>query len=500
MSSPWDVLGLDPATVDAASLRRAYATLVKRHRPDKDPGRFQEIREAYEQAQRLLAHRDATGAPLEELEVFDVEGSRVIGRRWTPELEESEEEPCDPVRPEPEAPEAAGIVEAFATARRAGDEVEMARILAAARPYWIGAPEQQAWFLGLVVEAPELYAAAVGDEAAGRDAVLAARHDAVFLANALLALWAAGGAWTAVTRVADRLLEATDASADSGVGVALAQAACARALALGDPPRARRLVDEAYQRLPPELRDAMLHEAEVRLCMADELRELEDADRQRLAQVLAAGVSDPRSEAFLAVYNALHAVPRESVTWAVLGERHPGTARAVRKSQRVAGEQAEKGARRDRRSNTWRFMLLAFVVLNVGRLAMNQLDHDREATRTPAPEPARVEEALRRLDEVLPGTRGGDPVRDVFGRVQLPPVYDRYPWLLPIRRDMESGHGVSPVVAEALLRGAGGISPSDARYPVMLRVLRDDDTLPVWLRVRCEELLRGLPAGLGRPR
>jgi hypothetical protein len=47
--NPWGVLGIEP-TGDVVTIRRAYATVLKRTRPDEDPAGFAELRQAYEQA------------------------------------------------------------------------------------------------------------------------------------------------------------------------------------------------------------------------------------------------------------------------------------------------------------------------------------------------------------------------------------------------------------------------------------------------------------------
>jgi hypothetical protein len=47
--NPWGVLGIEP-TQDVITIRRAYATVLKRTRPDEDPAGFAELRQAYEQA------------------------------------------------------------------------------------------------------------------------------------------------------------------------------------------------------------------------------------------------------------------------------------------------------------------------------------------------------------------------------------------------------------------------------------------------------------------
>ncbi len=42
----WSIMGL-PAGADKRSIKRQYAILLKRHRPDEDPEGFERLREAY---------------------------------------------------------------------------------------------------------------------------------------------------------------------------------------------------------------------------------------------------------------------------------------------------------------------------------------------------------------------------------------------------------------------------------------------------------------------
>ncbi|SPW23140.1 Uncharacterised protein [Cronobacter sakazakii] len=65
----WTLLGLEP-TKDKGALRRAWAKIVKQHRPDQDPQKYQQLREAYEAAQRYQAYDDE-----EEGEEADDEGA-----------------------------------------------------------------------------------------------------------------------------------------------------------------------------------------------------------------------------------------------------------------------------------------------------------------------------------------------------------------------------------------------------------------------------------------
>ncbi|WP_419735890.1 hypothetical protein [Pseudomonas sp. COR18] len=60
--SCWEVLGL-PSDADPRSIKRQYASLLKRTRPDDDPEGFQRLREAYEQA---LDWRETGPEPVRE--------------------------------------------------------------------------------------------------------------------------------------------------------------------------------------------------------------------------------------------------------------------------------------------------------------------------------------------------------------------------------------------------------------------------------------------------
>src|SRR5580700_8475682 len=50
MTTPWEVLGIAPQA-DEQQIRRAYARLLKAHRPDQDPEGFRRVRDAYEALQ-----------------------------------------------------------------------------------------------------------------------------------------------------------------------------------------------------------------------------------------------------------------------------------------------------------------------------------------------------------------------------------------------------------------------------------------------------------------
>lgn len=60
--SCWSVLGLEPGA-DERSVKRAYARLLKVHRPDEDAEAFQRLREAYDQALSLARQFHDPGQP-----------------------------------------------------------------------------------------------------------------------------------------------------------------------------------------------------------------------------------------------------------------------------------------------------------------------------------------------------------------------------------------------------------------------------------------------------
>ncbi len=481
MSSPWEILGVDPETADAETVRRAYVALVKKHRPDRDPEHFQEIRRAYEDAKKLLAHREETGAPLEELDTYEVDGTAVISRRWDPEQEyfpEHEEEEPAPATP--------GLVEEIRAALAEGDDATAIRLLVVARRDWERAPADHPWFPGLGAEAPALYLDAVGDEAAVRDAVIAAEHDAAELAEALIPLWIERRKSKAVAALGDLLAERPPQAAAFAPGVPLALVACAATLALPDPVRARRLADEAHQRLPLAYAEGVLHDADVMLRMAAELEELSLPDRRKLARVLAREGEELKGGDFLAVHNAMHAVSRQSITWEVLRTRYPDVARTTRKTQRVVDQYVRKRQRYDRWFSSSRVWVLVLLSVFVGRMMLRQLRSHRAAEQHQSVENERVWEYVDR------------PRRIEVGGSDIPAVYDQYPWLLQIRRDIASDWGYHPALAEHTLQGRGTIRRTGPRYRVMLQLFRNDTTLPESLRKRCEELLGALDAALPR--
>lgn len=54
-NNPWGRLGLDLTTSDERAVKRAYASLLKKHRPDVDPEGFRILHDAYQAALAILS-------------------------------------------------------------------------------------------------------------------------------------------------------------------------------------------------------------------------------------------------------------------------------------------------------------------------------------------------------------------------------------------------------------------------------------------------------------
>lgn len=62
---PWELLGLDEATASERDVKRAYARLIKEHRPDTAPAEFQQVHEAYQYAlEWLRSQREESVLPV----------------------------------------------------------------------------------------------------------------------------------------------------------------------------------------------------------------------------------------------------------------------------------------------------------------------------------------------------------------------------------------------------------------------------------------------------
>lgn len=511
MSTPWEVLGVDPDTADRDSIRRAYVSLIKRHRPDRQPERFQEIRGAYELALSLLAFAEGAGLSLSDLEIHADDGLTPIGIQEPIDEGGSPDPTHAPMEAEPNpeaaedapasayetAPNAAPdrLSERLESALRGGDDTEAAHILRDARRRFGASPTSNPWFYELAASAPEVYVRAFGNEVTAEDAVEAACTHGFEFTAAVLSIWLRTGSWKPLTLLADLVLERGRQGDPAGSNLPLAMALCAAALALTDEARARRLVAEAHHLLAPAWRDRALHEADVRLRISAELEDLPVEDRRQLAAALAMENEELSGPLFLAVRNAMHAVPEESVTYAVLSDRYPDTGRHVLGTQHLAASSAQAAGRRGLWSHAWVVVLVLGAAGLFTRALHRQLREHRRWEGIPAGSP----EFPERFDgdhlvEILRGqgeSRDG-ATRNELEQILLEVRYLSAPWLEDVRAKLLEDYVRRPDAADALLRGEHTIRRGNAKHRLMLQTFRDDPDLPQSVRDRCTEILREL--------
>jgi len=80
--SPFEILGVSP-DADDETIRRAYLEGVREFPPDRDPGRFRRIREAYDQLRDARSRLRHALFHLPELEALQVFAHRLHPRRPT---------------------------------------------------------------------------------------------------------------------------------------------------------------------------------------------------------------------------------------------------------------------------------------------------------------------------------------------------------------------------------------------------------------------------------
>ncbi len=71
--NPWEILGLSEDCRDKKEIRKAYASLIRIHRPDKDPEKFREIRDAYESILNVLAFEEHYQTELNTVDINNPE-------------------------------------------------------------------------------------------------------------------------------------------------------------------------------------------------------------------------------------------------------------------------------------------------------------------------------------------------------------------------------------------------------------------------------------------
>lgn len=257
-ANPWSVLGLEAASATERDIKRAYARLVKEHRPETDPVGFQRLHQAYQTALELVRH------PHPPLELPET----------TPE-----DEPLESSETSPNSP-AAIFREGVALIQRAIREedatalnlsMDQLRRYVHSEPYLCRDWEQtlielfseNLAFLALRLMADDLY--------------LLIHHRCEILPIRIITAWHAQGFYSRLEQLAALLLdypppfehEPTDAL----------QAWLAGFVAFVDFAKAENLTNRVYPKIPPQAREWFLNIVEPRLAAGKIFQPLPEMNR-----------------------------------------------------------------------------------------------------------------------------------------------------------------------------------------------------------------------------
>lgn len=271
MSSPWQVLGIAPGS-SLAEVKKAYARLLRQHRPDQDPVGFRRLRDAYELAVQMA--ESGVAWPYDELDPAndtdsDPSPHADAARR---EADADQAQPPAPVfdfvqlppswRRSKETPRVASTRprELAAPLRRALERVRS-----------VPHPQRERRLLGLLAEllqrrphdfalAEIAHAELSRPEGALRRLLVPEptwAHwvvDGVPLGRALLLAHLAAGDLARLYAAVDAIERSLEASAEPMVLASASDAA--RTIAMLDPRRAERITDRVFQKAPAGMRSA----------------------------------------------------------------------------------------------------------------------------------------------------------------------------------------------------------------------------------------------------
>ena len=267
---PWSVLGLDPAAATERDVKRAYAMLVKQHRPDRDPDGFQHIRGAYEAA---LTQLQQTHGAIEM-------PSPSVDEPESMPAERAQGPPAPPALPEEFMAAESGMRQALLQADNLRLQQCMGRMreLSWANPALVGAWEQS--LLQTFEKDFTQLAHSIRDE----DVQLMIRERREHLPEAMLGFWHASGCTLQMVALADFLL-AQKPPFDFTATVLL-QARLSLYLAFANIPKAEQLTNAVFPLMPPQMRDWILPRLENRLAIAKIFRTLPAESRRFWGQNL----------------------------------------------------------------------------------------------------------------------------------------------------------------------------------------------------------------------
>lgn len=364
MNSPWDVLGIPPGS-PVGVVKKAYARLLRQHRPDVDPAGFRRLRDAYE----LVLAWAENGGPVPN--VGDFEPTYEVA--WPPPHDSPAAEapsPAPPLRsPEPGADrsrprELAGpLREALVQARSRGRPHHLDRLARLLAKMLLHRPED----LALVQLAHEELGV---ENAPLRLHLRAGRHygrwvvDGVPMGRALLLAHIVARDFERLWADADELERLVATSADAVAAEAAVDAV--RTLALLDPERASKLADAVFRGSSPELR-LLLGEADVWIQAGQQLRErhLREARSPLVLALCDPRVGDEHPIVRRALEHAADA-PRAPIVAALVADRFPAAWSRLepvwRRKRNALGKRAAPGSEE---GWGWRRVVWLVVLLSI---------------------------------------------------------------------------------------------------------------------------------------
>ncbi|HEX6813018.1 MAG TPA: J domain-containing protein [Planctomycetota bacterium] len=356
MSSPWDVLGVEPGC-SPEDLRKAYAKQLKLHRPDVDPEGFRRIRDAYEFLRDRVAHvrPHARRVPRAPRTLVDLH--RVLDVLQRPPA-------GDGTAPEPQPPQRARergkprraplehrIDLALAKARSRGRAAHELRILQLLAEAWRKGDERAPSLEQLLLYQLSRQDPILRTLLRPEDALRAIERGNAALPVRVLEAHVAARDFDAV----QILMMALETTAERASGPVLAHVlvAGARVLALPDVYRAERLANLAFRELAGTSRERF-EDLELWIQAGKQARAITDAERLQIGWVLLVdGVrSDgPEVAAVLPIFDKLEGTKPTLAN--LFAQRFPDHAERVsRMSARTARKFGRKGTTAKKRPST----------------------------------------------------------------------------------------------------------------------------------------------------
>lgn len=414
MNSPWQVLGVARgATID--EIRRAYAKLLRQHRPDVDPVGFRRVRDAYELALRLTE----AGAIEETQEAkTGTDEDPAPPQPWATWFIAPDAPPPAPVPARPR-PLAAPLRTALARARESGRQAVEGRVLAILAHTIRKWPHEPA-LAGLVLEELASPASRLRLHLSPSDVQHATSFDGTNLTRTLLLAHVAASDWQTLWSTA-RAIENTPVNPDS-LAACEAAAIAAEVVALLQPDLAEHLANHAFRRLPAESRHVL---GAVDLCIhAGKQLRVEASWEDKRTLVLA--LCDPRVRdedpgAKRAVAIAAD-TPKAPALASLVAHRFPSAApqleTMIERAQRKAARRRERdGRQKEGAGARVRLIIgLLFVFSALARLCAG---------------PAPVPRATSTQERILQRARRNPPQPDDLAR----PGDDKPPGGQPAPRD-----------------------------------------------------------------